>query len=246
MTEELPHIRCIGCGKPIAVKWKRFKSLLASGVTPEQALNNVGLTRYCCRMWMLSPFKVPSHVERPIDPRDTLLLDQASSATVTSGPQSTLAPLQAMSTAGTVPPSQTARGTIPMIQTAPSQTAPSQTAPGAFPPSQTTRGTIPMIQTTPGAFPPSQTARGTIPMIQIQPGTFPPSQSASGTIQFQPGTIPTSQFPQLPTTGRSIIQPEDRWTVGLPPVPQVILEGIPTLTEEFTTEPRVITRYDAR
>ena len=231
MTEELPHIRCIGCGKPIAVKWKRFKSLLASGVTPEQALNNVGLTRYCCRMWMLSPFKVPSHVERPIDPRDTLLLDQASSATVTSGPQSTLAPLQAMSTAGTVPPSQIARGTIPMIQT-----APSQTAPGTFPPSQTARGTIPMIQT----------ARGTIPMIQIQPGTFPPSQSASGTIQFQPGTIPTSQFPQLPTTGRSIIQPEDRWTVGLPPVPQVILEGIPTLTEEFTTEPRVITRYDAR
>ena len=96
MTDELPHVRCIGCGYPISWKWNQYQELLGSGVSPEEALNQVGLTRYCCRMWMQSPFKIPVHSERQIDPRDTGLEEQRATLNVVGAQQPTLAPLQAM------------------------------------------------------------------------------------------------------------------------------------------------------
>ena len=96
MTEELPHIRCLECGKPIAHLWNRYQDLLASGVKPELALTQLGLSRYCCRMWMMSPFKVPIHSERQVDPRDPDLEQQATTLTVMPPRQTVLAPLQTM------------------------------------------------------------------------------------------------------------------------------------------------------
>ncbi len=113
MTEELPHIRCLECGKPISHNWDKYQRLLSGGLSPEQALNEVGLTRYCCRMWMQSPFKVPMRSERQIDPRDTGLEQQATTLTIAAPPQPTLAPLQAMANPQTVP--QTGTGAIPGI-----------------------------------------------------------------------------------------------------------------------------------
>ena len=42
-------IRCMSCGKPIAHLWKKYQELLKSGKTPKQALDELGLERYCCR-----------------------------------------------------------------------------------------------------------------------------------------------------------------------------------------------------
>ena len=42
-------IRCFSCGTVIAHKWDEFNNKLAEGTSVEQALDDVGLERYCCR-----------------------------------------------------------------------------------------------------------------------------------------------------------------------------------------------------
>ena len=47
-------VRCFTCGKVIGNKWNTYLTQLAHGTTEEQALDNLGLSRYCCRTMMLS------------------------------------------------------------------------------------------------------------------------------------------------------------------------------------------------
>jgi DNA-directed RNA polymerase subunit N len=42
-------IRCFSCGKPIAQLYKKFKELTEAGKKPDEALNELGVERYCCR-----------------------------------------------------------------------------------------------------------------------------------------------------------------------------------------------------
>ncbi len=42
-------IRCFSCGKPIAHLYIKYKELVAQGKTPKEALDELGLERYCCR-----------------------------------------------------------------------------------------------------------------------------------------------------------------------------------------------------
>jgi len=42
-------VRCFSCGGVVAHKWEEFKQLLADGKTDAEALDSVGLKRYCCR-----------------------------------------------------------------------------------------------------------------------------------------------------------------------------------------------------
>ena len=102
MTEELPHIRCIECGKILAHKWVPYQEYLSAGMKPEEAMTKLGLERYCCRMWMVSPFKVPMRSDRQIDPRDTGLEQQATTLTTKTGPQPVIAPLQATTNPQTI------------------------------------------------------------------------------------------------------------------------------------------------
>lgn len=46
----LPDIRCPTCGKVIAHLHSKYLEMLKKGVPPETALNELGLTRYCCRI----------------------------------------------------------------------------------------------------------------------------------------------------------------------------------------------------
>lgn len=63
MTDELPPIRCITCGKILANKWTTYEKMLSEGFTIEETLNKLGLTRPCCRLRLRNPFKV---VERAV------------------------------------------------------------------------------------------------------------------------------------------------------------------------------------
>jgi len=47
-------VRCFTCGKPIAHLWAKYKELVSKGVKPAEALDKIGLTRYCCRAIMIS------------------------------------------------------------------------------------------------------------------------------------------------------------------------------------------------
>lgn len=41
-------IRCYSCGKPIAHLWEKYKEIIRSE-SPKDALDELGLKRYCCR-----------------------------------------------------------------------------------------------------------------------------------------------------------------------------------------------------
>ncbi|MFA5406247.1 MAG: DNA-directed RNA polymerase subunit N [Candidatus Nanoarchaeia archaeon] len=42
-------IRCFTCGKPIGHLYEKYKELIKKGVKPQEALDQVGLKKYCCR-----------------------------------------------------------------------------------------------------------------------------------------------------------------------------------------------------
>ncbi len=47
-------VRCFSCGKVIANKWEKYKKLLDENKTKKEALDTVGLKRYCCRSIFMS------------------------------------------------------------------------------------------------------------------------------------------------------------------------------------------------
>lgn len=96
MTEELPHIRCYECGTVIGNKWESYQRLLAQGVSVGEALNKLGLSRYCCRFHMMNPIKIPTKSDRQIDPRDVSYGKKFETLSVATKHQPVLAPLEAL------------------------------------------------------------------------------------------------------------------------------------------------------
>ena len=66
-------VRCYTCGKVIGNKWVAYQKLLMEGMHCGDAMNSLGLKRYCCRRMILT------HID-PID--DMLQYGNASSYTV--------------------------------------------------------------------------------------------------------------------------------------------------------------------
>lgn len=46
-------IRCQSCGKPVGHLWEKYNSLLEKGTKPKDAMDKLGLERYCCRTLFL-------------------------------------------------------------------------------------------------------------------------------------------------------------------------------------------------
>ncbi len=47
-------IRCFTCGALIADKWDEFARRVSSGEEPEKVLDDLRITRYCCRRTLIS------------------------------------------------------------------------------------------------------------------------------------------------------------------------------------------------
>ena len=47
-------IRCFTCGKVIADKWEPFDQRTKAGENPKEVLDELGVTRYCCRRMLLT------------------------------------------------------------------------------------------------------------------------------------------------------------------------------------------------
>ncbi|MCQ2819017.1 MAG: DNA-directed RNA polymerase subunit N [archaeon] len=47
-------IRCFTCGKVIGNKWDKYLELLNNGTSASDALDQLGLRRYCCRRMLLT------------------------------------------------------------------------------------------------------------------------------------------------------------------------------------------------
>lgn len=42
-------VRCFSCGKPLAQLWEEYKKRTEAGEEPARVLEDLGVTRYCCR-----------------------------------------------------------------------------------------------------------------------------------------------------------------------------------------------------
>lgn len=47
-------IRCFTCNKVTGNKWEAYRKLLTSGLSPGDALTQLGLVRYCCRRILIT------------------------------------------------------------------------------------------------------------------------------------------------------------------------------------------------
>ena len=47
-------VRCFSCGKLVGDKWEPFAKRVEAGEDPKEVLNDLGVTRYCCRRMLLS------------------------------------------------------------------------------------------------------------------------------------------------------------------------------------------------
>ncbi len=65
-------VRCFTCGRPIASDYLKFVERVSKGEDPGKVLDDLGVTRYCCRRMILShveliddiiPFEVVPRIE---------------------------------------------------------------------------------------------------------------------------------------------------------------------------------------
>ena len=55
-------IRCFTCGKVIGDKWEDFSRRVRNGEKPKDVLDDLGVTRYCCRRMLLSNVEIIDEV----------------------------------------------------------------------------------------------------------------------------------------------------------------------------------------
>ena len=58
MIKTMIPVRCFTCGAVIGDKYRKFKEYVESGMDPKEALDKLGLERYCCRRMILSHVEV--------------------------------------------------------------------------------------------------------------------------------------------------------------------------------------------
>ena len=47
-------VRCYTCGKPIGAYWEDFKKRTDGGEDVKKVLDDMGITRYCCRRMLIA------------------------------------------------------------------------------------------------------------------------------------------------------------------------------------------------
>jgi len=63
-------VRCFSCGKVIGDKWEEFARRVAAGENPAAVLDDLGVTRYCCRRMLLSHVNLIDEVLRLYEEKD--------------------------------------------------------------------------------------------------------------------------------------------------------------------------------
>ena len=47
-------VRCLTCGAVLGGKWEKYNDLVKKGKTQQEALDELGIKRYCCRSLMIT------------------------------------------------------------------------------------------------------------------------------------------------------------------------------------------------
>ncbi|HEW93360.1 DNA-directed RNA polymerase subunit N [Candidatus Geothermarchaeota archaeon] len=51
-------VRCFTCGSVIGDKYEKFIKLVEEGMDPKEALDKLGVKRYCCRRMLLTHVEI--------------------------------------------------------------------------------------------------------------------------------------------------------------------------------------------
>jgi len=51
-------VRCFSCGKLVGDKWEEFAKRVKSGEAAGKVLDDLGVTRYCCRRMLMSHVEI--------------------------------------------------------------------------------------------------------------------------------------------------------------------------------------------
>jgi DNA-directed RNA polymerase I, II, and III subunit RPABC5 len=69
-------VRCFTCGKVTGNKWGPYQRLLADGVSESDALDKLGLKRYCCRRILLTHVDlIEKMLQYKIEDKNELVLE---------------------------------------------------------------------------------------------------------------------------------------------------------------------------
>ncbi|MEM0453319.1 MAG: DNA-directed RNA polymerase subunit N [Sulfolobales archaeon] len=55
-------VRCFTCGALIGDKWDEFAKRVSNGESADKVLDDLGITRYCCRRMLLSHVDLISEI----------------------------------------------------------------------------------------------------------------------------------------------------------------------------------------
>lgn len=55
-------VRCFTCGSVIGDKWEKFARRVKNGEDPGRVLDDLGVTRYCCRRMLLSNIEIADEI----------------------------------------------------------------------------------------------------------------------------------------------------------------------------------------
>lgn len=64
-------VRCFSCGKVIGDKWEDFNTRVEAGENPGKVLDDLGVTRYCCRRMLLSHVEIVDEVMKFYQEKDS-------------------------------------------------------------------------------------------------------------------------------------------------------------------------------
>ena len=65
-------VRCFSCGKVIGDKWEPFSQRVSEGENPKEVLDDLGVTRYCCRRMLLSHVELVDEILKFHSERETV------------------------------------------------------------------------------------------------------------------------------------------------------------------------------
>jgi DNA-directed RNA polymerase subunit N len=57
-------IRCYSCGKPVGHLWEEYEARVKKGEEPKKVLDELGLSRFCCRSVMLGHVELIDEVAK--------------------------------------------------------------------------------------------------------------------------------------------------------------------------------------
>ncbi|MFB0557933.1 MAG: DNA-directed RNA polymerase subunit N [Candidatus Bathyarchaeia archaeon] len=65
-------VRCFSCGKVIGDKWEPYARRVTRGERPGDVLDDLGLTRYCCRRMLLSHVELIDEILKSQEEKETV------------------------------------------------------------------------------------------------------------------------------------------------------------------------------